>query len=129
MDKSKDLLCETSAEESLKLMEQFDPQAHIRQETLDRVAARLDAKLPRRKRARFFRSIWKPALAAAAACAAIYLTLGLTVPGVADTLYKLTHPHTTAESYLGELPESRDPVAEIDRAIEQSGAQNGSGCV
>ena len=129
MDKSKDLLCETSAEESLKLMEQFDPQAHIRQETLDRVAARLDAKLPRRKRARFFRSIWKPALAAAAACAAIYLTLGLTVPGVADTLYKMTHPHTTAESYLGELPESRDPVAEIDRAIEQSGAQNGSGCV
>lgn len=110
-----------------QLLNAIDPDILLTPETKARINARLHRKLPK-KRVSFAR-MWKPVAIAAAACVMIYLTLGFTVPGVADGLYRLAHPETTTDSYFMQKPDEREPVKEIENAIESAKPENIGGCV
>lgn len=94
--------------------------------TAARIQAKIDRKLPEK---RSFMRVLRPVAIAAAACAVIYLTLGFTVPGVADGLYRLTHPETTTDSYFMQQPDEREPVKEIEKAIDSAKPENIGGFV
>ena len=91
-----------------------------------RIEAKINRKLPEK---RSFARVWKPVAFEAAACLAIFLTLGFTVPGVADGLYRISHPDTTTDTYFLQNPDEREPIQEIEQAIESADPQNGSGSV
>lgn len=112
-------------EESERLFSAFDPEAKMDPAVLKRIEARVQKKLPK-KRTFLFRA-WKPLAIAAAACLVVYLTLGFTVPGVADGLYRLVHPDTTTDSYFMQQPDEHEPVKDIEQAIENTRAENGGG--
>lgn len=124
MNNTFDNLTEKQYEQMLsELNERINP------ETKARIAARLETEMNGKKQTKERRFPWKAVTVAAAACLAVFLTLGFTVPGVADSLYRLAHPETTIEAYMSTLPEQREPIKEIDQAIEQTGSKNVSGCV
>ena len=125
-DLSKVLSNATDAEASA-LMDRFDPEAHLNEDTKARLKARLDRRIreDRTNAKRKLRFPWKAVLAAAAACAAVYLTLGFTVPGVADTLYRVFHPDYRTEAYFSTPPEQRqDPVKDLEAAVGDFHAQD-----
>lgn len=94
--------------------------------TAARIQARIDRKLSKKRSAM---RVLRPLAIAAAACAVIFLTLGFTVPGVADGLYRLAHPETTTDSYFMQQPDEHEPVKEIEQAIESANPENIGGCV
>lgn len=110
-----------------QLLNAIDPDILLTPEAKARINARLHRKLPK-KRVSFAR-MWKPVAIAAAACVMIYLTLGFTVPGVADGLYRIAHPDTTTETYFMQKPDEREPIKEIEQAIESAKPENVSGRV
>lgn len=120
-----------TAEEDARLLDGFDPQPCMDPAALDRIAGRISRSLaPESTKAkRFLKKAWKPALIAAAACAALFLTLGFTVPGVADGLYRLSHPDMTTETYFMQKPDEREPITAIEAAVEGSDPEDLSGCV
>ncbi|MBQ2202575.1 MAG: hypothetical protein II412_08365, partial [Clostridia bacterium] len=116
-----------TSEETGRLFETLDPNTCVEENTVNRIEARLNRRFLKQRRS--FASVWKPVAIAAAACAVIYLTLGFTVPGVADGLYRLAHPDTTTDSYFMQQPDEHEPVKEIEQAIENTRAENIGGCV
>lgn len=121
-DRLEQILSNADEAEAALLMDRFDPESHMNAQTLARIEARFWAKAkPERRTLRF---PWKKALVAVAACAAVYLTLGFTVPGVADSLYQLTHPNYTTESYFMQNPDTREQVPEIDAAVTKADARD-----
>ena len=112
-------------EETERLLETVDPNTVLQQNTLNRIEARLDRKMPKKQRIPV--KLWRYAAIAAAACAIVYLTLGFTVPGVADGLYRLVHPDTTTDSYFMQQPDEHEPVKDIEQAIENTRAENNGG--
>ncbi len=125
-DRLEQALSNVTEAEAALLMDRFDPESHIPEQTLSRIDARLKHSLkaaaPQKKRA--LRFPWKKALAAVAACAVVYLTLGFTVPGVADGLYRLTHPDYTTQDYIATPPDAREQVVELDAAIRATDAKD-----
>ena len=125
-DLSKVLSNATDAEASA-LMDRFDPEAHLDEDTKARLKARISQSIRETKASteHKLRFPWKAVLAAAAACAAVYLTLGFTVPGVADTLYRVFHPDYRTEAYFSTPPEQRqDPVKDLEAAVGDFHAQD-----
>lgn len=116
-----------TSEETGRLFETLDPNTCVEENTVNRIEARLNRRFLKQRRS--FASVWKPVAITAAACAVIYLTLGFTVPGVADGLYRLAHPDTTTDSYFMQQPDEHEPVKEIEQAIENTRAENIGGCV
>ena len=116
-------------EETERVYASLEPDAVMDPETEKRIEARLNRKLPSEKPAvlRTLSKVWKPVIVAAAACLVVYLTLGFTVPGVADGLYRLVHPDTTTDSYFMQLPDEHEPVKDIEQAIENTRAENNGG--
>ncbi|MBQ1820167.1 MAG: hypothetical protein II117_01055 [Clostridia bacterium] len=104
-----------------QLSETIDRKIVMKRESMAHIRAKLEKKLPKK---RSFAAFLRPAAIAAAACAVIYLTLGFTVPGVADGLYRLAHPDHVTEQYFATTPEDRDPVREIDAAVTETDAKN-----
>ena len=100
-----------------QLLETIDQKIVMKPEAKNRMAAKLEKKLPEKKS---YARIWKPIAIAAAACAVIYLTLGFTVPGVADGLYRISHPDHNTETYLATAPQDRDPIQEIESAMQKT---------
>ena len=123
-DRLEHILSNATEAEQTALTERFDPENHMDAHVRSRIAVRLNQKIKeeRKRERREVRFPWKKALAAIAACVAVYLTLGMTVPGVADALYRLTHPDYNTEDYFSQSPDSREPVAEIDAAVKEIGA-------
>lgn len=109
-------------EETERLFETLDPNIRTDENAMNRIEAKLERKL--RKKHTFLQRAWKPAAIAAAACAAIYLVLGFTVPGVADTLYRISHPNHVTEEYFSAPPEERDSVQGIEAAVSEINAEN-----
>lgn len=104
-----------------QLSETIDPDIVMKPESMAHIRAKLEKKLPKK---RSFAAFLRPAAIAAAACAVIYLTLGFTVPGVADGLYRISHPDHVTEEYFASAPKDRDPVQEIDAAVTETDAKN-----
>lgn len=125
-DLSKVLSNATDAEASA-LMDRFDPEAHLDEDTKARLHARISQSIRETKASteHKLRFPWKAVLGIAAACAAVYLTLGFTVPGVADTLYRVFHPDYRTEAYFSTPPEQRqDPVMDLKAAVGDFHAQD-----
>ena len=104
-----------------QLSETIDPDIVMKPESMAHIRAKLEKKLPKK---RSFVAFLRPAAIAAAACAVIYLALGFTVPGVADGLYRISHPDHVTEEYFASEPKDRDPVQEIDDAVTETDAKN-----
>ena len=104
-----------------QLLETIDPEIVMKNGSKDRIAAKLEKKLPKK---RSFAKVWRPVAIAAAACAVIYLTLGFTVPGVADGLYRIAHPDHVTEQYFASAPNDRESVQEIDSAVREAEGKN-----
>lgn len=105
-----------------QLIDSIDPDRVLTPDAKERINARLDRKLPKKRGS--FAKILRPAAIAAAACLAIFLTLGFTVPGVADGLYRIAHPNHVTEQYFASAPEDRDPVQEIDAGMTETDGKN-----
>ena len=105
-----------------RLLHSVDADRVMTPDAKERVNARLLRKLPKKRGS--FAKILRPAAIAAAACAVIYLTLGFTVPGVADGLYRIAHPDHETKQYFASAPEGRDPVQEIDSAVREAEGRN-----
>lgn len=111
-----------TAEEKERLYGMIDTEILADEQTMVRVEAQIKQKLPKKRT--FLAKAWKPAAIAAAACAVIYISLGLTVPGVADGLYHISHPETSSERYFSQEPDEREPITEIEQAIENTKFQD-----
>ena len=125
-DALENLLANATESEAAALMDRFDPEEHMNDRARSRIAAKLKAKLREEQKAsrRVLRFPWKKALIAVAACAVVYLTLGFTVPGVADTLYRVFHPDYTTGGYLSTPPDEREQVPEIVAAVSATNAKD-----
>ena len=112
--------------EAAVLMERFDPEYHMNERVRARIAARLNQTVreERTSERRTPRFPWKKALVAVAACAAIYLTLGFTVPGVADALYRVFHPDYRSDQYFATPPEQREPIPDIAESVARFAAKD-----
>ena len=106
-------LANAAEPEAEALMERFDPESHMNEDARSRIAANLKEKIREEQKTnrRVLRFPWKKALAAVAACAIVYLALGFTVPGVADSLYRVFHPNYSTDSHFATPPEDRQEQA------------------
>lgn len=123
-DRLEQIFSNANEAESARLMDRFDPETRMDERTQARIRARLKCAIRADAQKKTLRFPWRKALVAVAACAVVYLTLGFTVPGVADSLYRLTHPDYTTEGYLATAPDAREPIAEVDAAVAKTGAKD-----
>jgi hypothetical protein len=126
-DKLEKILSSATEAEVDTLMERFDPEAHMDEQIKDRINARLRQRIKESKRTekRVLRSPWKKVLAVAAACAAVYLVLGFTMPGVSNALYSVFHPDYRTEAYFSTPPEQRqDPVKDLETSVGEFQAKD-----
>ncbi len=119
-------LSEATEPEAAVLMERFDPESYMDERVRARIAARLNQKIreERKPERRALRFPWKKALIAAAACVAIYLVLGFTVPGVSNALYRVFHPDYQSGAYFATPPEQREPIEDISESVSRFDAKD-----
>ena len=126
----------SDAQEMEMILDQLNPEGMLDPEAMGRITGRLEKRLAEERKngqsvredpgsgRRKNRHLVRNLLAAAAACLAVFLVLGMTVPGVSRALYSLAHPDHRTESYLLTPPDEREQIPDIEEAIRSTHAQD-----
>ena len=125
-DRLEKILSDATEPEAAALTERFDPESMLDGRVRARIAARLNQKIREDRKAerRLPRFPWKKALIAVAACAAVYLVLGFTVPGVSNALYRVFHPDYESGAYFATPPEQREPIPDLAESVSHFDAKD-----